>query len=285
VSPDGKNMRVHLSRGPADAPSLAEKYPQSGAGMKPNGLWYDFDGTSWRQFAREAGFRYTHAYEVTLRKGATYVPPAKARWAKHPDRVLVLRTRSAIRRFQEAYGWPGPGRFLLHPPLGRHHAPGRRTGGPLVVRIGSGAPDPKALGSGAPDPKALGSGAPDPKAKHRDWVPNGLIDWEAVSRHYAGIELRHYTPDIRNPAIPAGVELPDIYCHPLNWAYAWDVASGCIWDAAAAVRRVRPLPQCGLGAASRTHDFNGNTTTAPNPAPNPAAGQPSGPARPCPPRT
>ncbi len=72
-----------------------------------------------------------------------------------------------------------------------------------------------------------------------DWVPNGLIDWGAVRKDFAGIELRHYTPGIRNPSIPTIADLPPRHGFPINWAYGWDIASGCIWDRGAVIRDIK----------------------------------------------
>ncbi len=41
-----------------------------------------------------------------------------------------------------------------------------------------------------------------------------MIDWPAVSRDYAGIEICPYFPKKRD----------------ISWYYPWDVASGCVWS-------------------------------------------------------
>jgi len=74
-----------------------------------------------------------------------------------------------------------------------------------------------------------------------DWVPNGLIDWGAVRKDFAGVELRHYTPGIRNPSIPAIADLPPRHGFPINWAYGWDIASGCVWDLGAVIRDIKQI--------------------------------------------
>ncbi len=43
------------------------------------------------------------------------------------------------------------------------------------------------------------------------------IDWSAVASRYDGIEINPYRWEMRD----------------LDWYYAWDVASGCVWNARA----------------------------------------------------
>lgn len=55
--------------------------------------------------------------------------------------------------------------------------------------------------------------------KETSWSrrPGEKIDWHAVSKDYAGIEIDPYQQKAR---------------FELMWYYPWDVASGCIWDPA-----------------------------------------------------
>ncbi len=40
-----------------------------------------------------------------------------------------------------------------------------------------------------------------------------MIDWPAVAKRYAGIEINPYFTGLRM----------------VSWYYTWDVASGCVW--------------------------------------------------------
>jgi hypothetical protein len=50
--------------------------------------------------------------------------------------------------------------------------------------------------------------------------PHGYINWRRVADRYQGIIIAPYLWDRR-------------FCRDARWYYSWDVASGCVWDAAA----------------------------------------------------
>ncbi len=67
------------------------------------------------------------------------------------------------------------------------------------------------------------------RAFHQRWSAAGplpgyarydYIDWEAVTREYAGVIIAPYQWDSRLD---------------LLWYYGWDCASGCVWDPAAVI--------------------------------------------------
>lgn len=51
------------------------------------------------------------------------------------------------------------------------------------------------------------------------WSMGRSIRWDVLARAFGGIEIAPY----------------QVGCRDLSWYYGWDVASGCIWDAAAVV--------------------------------------------------
>lgn len=57
-------------------------------------------------------------------------------------------------------------------------------------------------------------------AKPANHFEQNLIDWDMVSKDYAGIEINPYIYEARMD-------------EDTNWYYPWDVASGCIWDKSA----------------------------------------------------
>jgi hypothetical protein len=58
-------------------------------------------------------------------------------------------------------------------------------------------------------------------------IEDGAIDWPSVAETYTGIEICPYRRSQRMR-------------YDARWYYAWDVASGCVWDPAA-VREIVPV--------------------------------------------
>lgn len=64
-----------------------------------------------------------------------------------------------------------------------------------------------------------------------------VIDWGAVARKYAGIEICPYQSKFRMSSM---------------WYYSWDVASGCIWGSGA-FKSVEPVETCGVGRVAHLY--------------------------------
>ena len=180
----------------------------SGVRQKPKGVWYAFDH-AWCNYADETGMpAYTHAFQLTMHRRSLFRPTLPSRSRqRHPNRLLVLDSKAAVMWFQNMYGWPGPGRFAF-------------------------------IDGSMPSPQSTCGPA-------TTCVPNGLIDWHAVRQDFAGIELRYYTAWVRDPPVPPRFAAQRRY--PLNWAYTWDVASGCIWNVAEVIRQVKDVSHTFFG--------------------------------------
>lgn len=67
--------------------------------------------------------------------------------------------------------------------------------------------------------------------RYRAMGRSSLIDWRAVEKDWAGVEINPYQD---------GLRMADNFL----WYYPWDAASGCIWDVSAItdIRHVGTLP-------------------------------------------
>lgn len=72
---------------------------------------------------------------------------------------------------------------------------------------------------------ALGAAALTLRGRQR------LIDWRAVEKEWAGVEIIPYQDGLRLGS-------------DVTWYYPWDAASGCIWDLTAitAIQHVGTMP-------------------------------------------
>lgn len=67
-------------------------------------------------------------------------------------------------------------------------------------------------------------------------VGPGRVDWRALQRLYAGVEVAVAPSDRAFPELLDDDAPPSLY----GWLQGWDVTSGCLWDARALLG-VRPL--------------------------------------------